>query len=499
MIVLVLLAGALLAPGLLIGPSLDAAVFSHLGGRLLDGVAPYVGAWDHKPPGIYLASAAVQAVLGWLGPWTADWLLSLGATAGIGVAVAAVLARLGVTGWPRTLVAVGSVVLASNYLLALGGGLTEPIAAVLVASALVLALRPLAGTRQVLAGALVGAALIFSFQVLPGALVVIAVAMAGTPARGRMARVARLAVGAAAPVALVAAWLALIGALPAALDAIVTYTAAYRFSNTEYGGTLSAPVASWTLLVSLFLVAPAILGARSISAAPSPRRTVVVASLAWIAASLALFVVQGRFLAHYAIPLAVPLGILGGVGLQRVMASLHRSRALVRRAVVVAPFAATMAISVMAGVISAAMQLAAVADMSERSEAVATYVRETVSEGGMLVWGNDPRLYDLAGRSPTTRYSYFYPLSTPGYSTTGMVDEVARELAADPPAVVVDAGSSAPGQPGFLPLLINRPITTDGRDLDLLDPLRAFVATHYKLAATVAGWPIYVLRDEPTP
>ena len=72
-----LIAAAMLAPGLVVGPSLDAAVFNQVGGHLLNGVAPYVDAWDDKPPGIYLISAAAQAMLGWLGPWTADWLLSL--------------------------------------------------------------------------------------------------------------------------------------------------------------------------------------------------------------------------------------------------------------------------------------------------------------------------------------------------------------------------------------------------------------------------------------
>ena len=73
-----------------------------------------------------------------------------------------------------------------------------------------------------------------------------------------------------------------------------------------------------------------------------------------------------------------------------------------------------------------------------------------------------------------------------------------RELAANMPEVVVDAGSDAPGDPGFLPLLIPRRILTDGRDLDLLDPIRDFVAEHYRLSLTVDGWPIYVLRGTPT-
>ena len=130
---LILLAAALLAPGLIVGPSLDAAVFSHIGGGILDGVAPYAGSWDHKPPGIYLASAGIQAALGWLGPWTADWLLSVAASVGIGLAVARVLERLEVTGWPRALAACGATILASQYLMALGGGLTEPLATLLAA------------------------------------------------------------------------------------------------------------------------------------------------------------------------------------------------------------------------------------------------------------------------------------------------------------------------------------------------------------------------------
>ena len=113
----------------------------------------------------------------------------------------------------------------------------------------------------------------------------------------------------------------------------------------------------------------------------------------------------------------------------------------------------------------------------------------------MLVWGNEPYLYRLAERSPATRYSYLYPLTTPAYSTTHQIDDVLRTLQANPPAVVVDAGSTAPGQPGFLPLLIDRPIAREGRELDLLDPLRSFVAARYRLEGIVSGWPIYVLRN----
>ena len=499
-IAILLLSGALLAPGLLVGPSLDAAVFSHVGSRLLDSVVPYLGAWDHKPPGIYLLSAGAQALLGWLGPWTADWLLSLGATAGLGFAVAAVLRRLDVSGWPRGAAAVGTTIFAGQFLLALGGGLTEAPAALLVVSALILALGSPSASRFAGIGALIGGALLVSVQLVPAGAAVLFLSLALRPRGQRLRASFAMGAGIVVPLALVAVWLAVIGALPAAVDAVVHYSTAYRGSSGEYGAILAAPVAAWTALASLFLVTPALLGTLSLARISPMQRAVAIAAVAWVGLSLVLFVVQGRFYAHYAIPLAVPLGILGGVGLQRMAESWRRARTLGRRAMILMPMAATLAVSLFAGIVSGAMQLTPIQDEGGRMDAVAAHLRDLPS-GTMLVWGNAPRLYDLAGRIPATRYSYLYPLTTPGYTTDRMIDEVARAIVAKPPKIVVDAGSSAPGQPGFLPLLIDRPIATDGRDLDLLDPLRSFVKERYDLVATIAGWPIYVLRSasEPAP
>lgn len=39
-----------------------------------------------------------------------------------------------------------------------------------------------------------------------------------------------------------------------------------------------------------------------------------------------------------------------------------------------------------------------------------------------------------------------------------------------------------------------RPVVREGRELDILDPLRAIIRDHHELAATPAGWPIYLLR-----
>lgn len=491
---LIVVAAAMLAPGLAVGPSLDAAVFDHVGGRLLQGVAPYVGAWDQKTPGIYLVAAAAQAILGWLGSWNAEWVLSVAVSAGIGLTVAATLARLGVTGWPRSAAAIGTTVFATHYLLALGGGLSEPPAALLAGSALVLAVRPAGTGRLVVIGALLGLATLISLQLLLGALVVLALAFVHLRREARALGAALLGIGFGAPVAAVLVWLLSIGALPAALDAILTYSAAYRSSGIAYGAELAAPVVAWTLLSSIYLITPALLGAVTVRSRLAERRITVIAMLFWAGATLILVIAEGRFYGHYAIALAVPLGILAGCGLSRVADSLRRAPRPRARAAIALPFIATLTVSFVAGVFAAELQVALVANGNAPVPAVSERVR-LLPAGTMLVWGNEPYLYSLAERSPATRYSYLYPLTTPEYSTQYQVDGVLRALEANPPAVVVDAGSSAPGEPGFLPLLIDRPIAREGRELDLLDPLRAFVAARYRLDEIVSGWPIYVLRN----
>jgi hypothetical protein len=222
---------------------------------------------------------------------------------------------------------------------------------------------------------------------------------------------------------------------------------------------------------------------------------VILVSLLWIGGSLALFVLQGRFYAHYAIPLAVPAGILAGIGLERIVGWMRDIRRFGQRVMIVGPLTAALSVSVLASVNSTTMQIAPAPDDFARVQAVSAQLRN-MPAGSLLVWGKEPRLYHLAGRVPAIGYIYLYPLTTPGYSTVAMIDEVAQGLATNPPAVVVDAGSDSPGAPGFLPLLIPRPVLTDGRNLDLLDPLRAFVAANYELAATVDGWPVYVLRND---
>ena len=136
LVLLVALSALLLAPGLLSGPSLDSAVFMQVAERMRDGATLYAGIWDHKPPGIYLVLAAGQSLLPFLSAWAVSWLLSVAATAGTGWVVLTIARGLGTTRGASLVAGATCVVVMGEFLLSLGGGLTEPIAALPLALAM---------------------------------------------------------------------------------------------------------------------------------------------------------------------------------------------------------------------------------------------------------------------------------------------------------------------------------------------------------------------------
>jgi len=496
-LLLALTALLLLLPGLLIGPSLDPSVFTQVASAMREGATLYVDAWDHKPPGIYLLLAAFQTLLPFLDPWPVSWLVTLLATAGSGIALLRTLRGLGVGPVAALLGAAAAVAALAQYLTALGGGLTESVAVLPMAVALHLALGAVNSlARAATVGALLAVSVLLSLPMAPAA-VVVGLAVAIQALRGgRWMEAAGLLVGGAAPVAFVVAWLLSTGAWEAALDAILGYATAYRAANAELGARLSAPVITWTLLSHLVLLVPAALGATRGVRDPGARRQAVVIGLAWVVLSLVLVVYQGRFFAHYAIPLALPLGVMAGMGFQRLGVLLSRAHRPLVRAGLLAPFVGALVISLAAAAAGGRMEWLPVWRDHERSERVADAIRaSTGAEDAIWVWGNEPQLYLLADRPAATAYAYLYPLVTPGYTTPAMIQAALADLEADPPTLVVDAGSRAPGIVGFQQLLIPRPLTSDGRDLDILDPLRDFVGERYDESATVDGWVIYALRD----
>ncbi len=164
-------AALLLLPGLFVGPSFDAAVFTEFAARVRDGVVPYAGVWDHKPPGIYVLGAAAQLALPWPNPWIVMWIVGLACVAGGAVARGLTLHRLGFRGGA----VFGGMVAAavpSMFIISLGGGLTEPMATLPLAAALLVVLSEADPkrwrARNLLAGALLGVALLISLIAVAG-------------------------------------------------------------------------------------------------------------------------------------------------------------------------------------------------------------------------------------------------------------------------------------------------------------------------------------------
>lgn len=493
------LAALLLLPGLLIGPSLDPAVFTEVGDRVASGATLYTGAWDHKPPGAYLLLAAFQFVLPFVSPWLITWVLSVIATGVTGWLLALACRRIGISVEASVVVAIAAVAAMAQYLMALGGGLTEPLAALPLAVALLLTLEPdgrEADRRAASIGLLLVVALLISPQAAPGLMAILALVLARAEERPAQAAAGRaMAFGALVPVVGVLAFLFVTGALPDAVDALVRYSAAYRGISST-GGGLSGPVITWTLLALLFLIVPAAWGAMEALRQRGPRTVVIVACLIWVGVALVSFFVQGRFLAHYAIPLAIPLGMLAGIGVDRLDTTLTRTADTTRRVMLVAPFGLAILISLYAAIAAGGMEWEPIARDHQRSLAVAAAIADASDNDDRIwVWGNEPQVYLDAGRQAATPYGYLYPLVTPGYTTRETVERSIAALRELRPRLIIDAGSPAPGQPGMAYLLIPRAIASDGRDLDILDAIRRYVDRNYTYLDLVDGWVIYELRE----
>jgi hypothetical protein len=196
----------------------------------------------------------------------------------------------------------------------------------------------------------------------------------------------------------------------------------------------------------------------------------------WLVFGGLLVLMQGRLFAHYAIPFVIPLAVLA------------RHPGVVRRRFLLGATGACLMLSLVA--------MQAYPQRGPATVEVAEWIREhTAPSESVLVWGMDANTYLAAGRGPAGRYPYLMPLVTPGYTTDNMIAAWVESLENEPPSVVVDAEAAnehwsetddflKPPPPG----------SAGGRNLDLLEPFRTYVRSHYLLATELSGRKIYVLR-----
>ena len=472
------IAAGFLLPGLISGPSDDAATFTLAGKLILSGEAPYAQIWDHKPPGAAVFAAAAQLLLPFLAAWPSVWVAWL-----VSVAAAAWLTGSLVTPEDgpvaRPAARLMAIAALTAFPISAGGGLSEPIAALPAVAALVAGARSTTLWRAAASGSLASLACLTSVQaipVLPAALV--AVWLGSNQSR---AAIVACVAGLGLPVLAVMTWLAAIGALPLAIDAVITYNLVYvRLPTVITDLQLILQVMALAALALLFLP-PAT------RALLQPHRRETGSSrgvlLVWAAGTLAMLALQSRPFAQYAAAGIPAFAALAGIGVG--MASRRQLRV----------FRMGWAVAAALGIVATVIELPR--DASQTTAAAAAVRSAAKPSGTLFVWGVQPQLYLASEMIPANRYVYAYPITTPGYWSAAKTGDLVAELRAHPPDAIVDA-SSPEGSAGFVPLLRPHPVLVDrGRDLDTVDPLREFVTAHYRTGQTIGGYIIYLPAQAP--
>jgi hypothetical protein len=472
------IAAGLLLPGLISGPSDDAATFTLAGKLILSSEAPYADIWDHKPPGAALFAAAAQILLPFLAAWPSVWVASL-----VSVAAAAWLTGSLVASEDgpsaRPAARLMAIVALAAFPISAGGGLSEPIAALPAVAALLLGARSTTLGPAVASGSLASLACLSSVQAIP----VIPAALVAVWLGSNRSRVAIVAwvVGLALPALAVTTWLAAIGALPSAVDAVIAYNLVYvRLPTVISDLQLILQLMALAALALLFLppAARALVLLRR-RAMGSSRQVLLV----WGAGTLAMLALQGRPFAQYEAAGLPAIAALAGVGVG--MASRRQLRV----------FRIGWAVAAALGIAATVLELPR--DTSHATAAAAAVRSAAEPSGTLFVWGVQPQLYLTSEMTPANRYVYGYPITTPGYWSAAKTRDLVAELRAHPPDVIVDA-SSPEGSAGFVPLLRPHPVLVDrGRDLDTVDPLREFVTSRYRTGQTIGGYIIYLPAQAP--
>ena len=468
--------GLLLSPGLWLGPGFDGSVYT-LAGVVIDrGRMPYSSLFDNKPPGLYLLNAAGEIVLPWINPWIVAWILTLVFTAATVLVLDRILRRRLPPAGSYVLTALCAVGIAAHPI-AYGGGFTETFAVLPLVVCLWALDEQAPGLRRAgLVGCLAGLACLTSIHAVPVAGILVLAAIVGDRRRSVLVRraIAAAVGGVAVPLAVVG-WLAAGGALGDFVDQVVVYNVAYRSASPGFGYVLPAAV-----LILAGLAIPICVAIAGMVRRPRTYDATTWLCLAWIVALTLTIGYENRLFLHYLILLVPPVVVLAGLGSRSLLEKLKSTDRGTRNGAILGTcltgFLGVISATTIVGLASITLAGASQAQ-TVTGQTSAWIDANTQRSTPIFVWGNDTDIFLVSDRDPYDRHVYQFPMVTPGYWSPDKTAAILATWMATPPPVIVETPASAP-------MFGPTPHPATPPNYDTLAPLRDFVRTHYRLAAT---------------
>ena len=501
MLPVILVVSALLLPSLVYPFGRDQAVFAYVGSVTARGGLPYQDAWDLKPPGIYLAYAALASLTPDHG-WGLMYLLratDLAVALGIGILLAAIARR---SGHPEAAIAAAGWY-ACLYLQGGYWGLAqaETWANLWVLLAIWLSMvnkERLTGRRMAAVGIAGGVAALLKFTAIAPLLPILLRSIYRQAPRERFRGMAGATVGLALPLCCAAAWMTAAGILASYADIqrgfVVPYTQINASSPLQHFEHVARYTGLWlaSLWLPAFFAVYAAVGRGK--GCPFPRGL-----LAMLAGGLLAVWVQDKYFGYHWQTVLPAFALLAGIGCVSFCRSVRLSAGRIQIAclLLIALWTAGTqgtyfrdATRMALGAVSYPHWLQrfgrpAAGDNSFLADTwAADYVRSHTDPGdGVLVWGFEPAVYLLSNRRPPTRFFFNVPVTSP-FVPEAWRREFLRDVQAHPPALWLTVrNDSVPWASG----------RSDDSQAQLNDwpELRRWVVQNYRLERQIEDFSVY--------
>ena len=437
-------------------PTRDPGVFLYMARQILDGKIPYRDVWDHKPPMIYYIN--VLGLLIGQGSGWGIWVLEFLALYGAGVVGGVLMKRsLGIA--PAIFATIAWL---SNVVMLLErGNFTEEFALPFQFAALYLFWQSEKQGHYSWRGVLIGitGALVFLLKPnLIGIQLSILLFLVLTRALSRrwrdlFSQLATMFLGAVSIILSVAIYFAYHNALGDLWDNVFIYNFAY--STTAFQDKLDTFVFGLAM-VPLSAIAIVILVASPMvifylwrnKAGLAERNALLGVSLIDLLVEFVLASLSGRPYPHNYIAWLPVFGILAAFFAYAIIACASlRSKGGIstfRAGLIGISFSIfLLAICFWPATFLMLQITTPISECQSTACAAAAYIQTSTSaDDHVLMWGAETSLNYVTHRQSPSRFTYQYPLYTPGYQNNGMIENFLGDIKRNPPALIIDTSPS---------------------------------------------------------